>query len=139
MRNTWAPTLFRCTAIALTVAALGGCAANYPLAESNPEQSMVKVPGNAESTYRTILGFSKEFCYKLTTDAQYYPAAKEGEITLMVLANGGKIKTTFMSFDIKQDEAESAVTITIRKGLHDLRDAGLSWAKGIAAPCPFPF
>lgn len=124
------------SSVAIVSLFVSGCAANYPLAESNPQQAVVKVAGTAESNYRSILGFARESCYKMATEAQYYPDAKEGEITLTTLLNGGKIKVVWMRFDIKQIETESEVTITYRKKSTDFRDSGLLWAKGNAAPCP---
>lgn len=122
-------------AICLT-ATLMGCAANYPLEESNPQQSTFQVGTSSEITYRTILGLSKDKCYKFIAEAQYYPEAKEGDITLVTLLNSGKIKMTWIRFDIKPMGAGSMVTITYRKGMQEFKDAGLSWAKGEAAACP---
>ena len=115
---------------------LAGCASNYPLEEAKTATVSTQVELSSEATYRRMLGIVKEQCFRMVTEAQYFPEAKEGEISL-VTRHDNTVKLTWARFEIKPAAAGATVFLIYRTGFPDFAKTGMDWAAGVATPCPY--
>jgi hypothetical protein len=120
---------------AATLAALAGCSTVSSITPANSIELRASSPSSSERTFRAMLPVLRD-CYpvKFAIDSNYFPDAKEGEITLAVQNDSARLEMAKMT--ITQQGAGSIVTMR-RPTSYDGFDKALpEWVKGNDGGCP---
>lgn len=123
--------LILCAAV---VTALAGC--STLITPENAARSTTASSVGSERTYRNILSAMRE-CYPtaMTMESNYFPEAKEGEITLVHIYDTSRIE--FAKLKVVPAGDRAAVLMDTNKKFAEIETAMPQWVKGDAGPCPF--
>lgn len=120
---------------ALAAMALAGCAYNDVRTEENSSRISQSSPVSSERTYRNLMG-ALQACYQsgMLVQGQYYPEAREGEITVATVADN--VHAEF--FRLKVAPAAGGATVAmLRRPKTDKFDGALKeWVGGRDGDCP---
>jgi len=114
--------------------AISGCA-NFTLEEAKTQQNTVNIQTSSEAAYRKLTDAAKERCYTLQVEAQYYPEAREGVISLVTRSD--TLRFTWVKFEVKPAGADATITTTYRMDFPKFSNAAAAWSRDSSAPCPY--
>jgi hypothetical protein len=120
---------------AAVLAALAGCTTTSNITAANSTEIRASSPNSSERTFRAMLPVLRD-CYpvKFAIDSNYFPDAKEGEITLAVQGETARLEMAKMI--IAQQGSGALVTMRRPKNYDGFDNAFPEWVKGNDGGCP---
>ena len=117
------------------LAALAGCTTTSNITTANSTELRAASPSSSERTFRAMLPVLRD-CYpvKFAIDANYFPEAKEGEITLAVQNDSARLEMAKMK--ITQQGAGALVTMRRPTNYDGFDKAFPEWVRGNDGGCP---
>ncbi|WP_143694697.1 hypothetical protein [Variovorax sp. JS1663] len=105
------------------------------LTPENSSKVVVQSKTTSEQTYRALLGALRE-CWPIsaTIEPNYFPDAKEGDITLATI--GQSVRIDIAKFEIRPSGAAASVSMLTRSNNKRFDDALPAWVEGRDGGCP---
>lgn len=116
--------------------ALTGCASAMLVTPENAVPMTATSIAGSERTYRNVLTAMRE-CYPAgrTIESNYFPEAKEGEITLAVVQDLYRVE--FAKLKVLPAGDRSRVEMLTNRNFKGFDAALAQWVKGDAGSCPY--
>lgn len=118
-------------AIAILMLTVAGCAATGP---ENSDKMVISTALSSEQTFRNLNKPIRECFTSFAFNSNFYPDAKEGEITLM--SKGDIFQAVWIAVDVKPTPTGSSATVTYRRVFEPYTKTMNEWAQGRPAACP---
>ena len=120
---------------AAALSALAGCTTVSNITPANSIELRATSPASSERTFRAMLPVLRD-CYpvKFAIDSNYFPEAREGEITLAVQNDSARLEMARMT--ITPQGAGSIVTMRRPTNYAGFDKAFPEWVKGNDGGCP---
>lgn len=121
--------------LAAALAMAAGCTTTSNITQANSTELRASSPTSSERTFRAMLPVLRD-CYpvKFAIDSNYFPDAKEGEITLAVQNDSARLEMAKMA--ITPQGTGSIVTMRRPKNYDGFDKAFPEWVKGNDGGCP---
>lgn len=119
----------------LLLVALTGCASNIKPTVDDQISTNVVVPLAPAQVYQNLVRSSKQKCYPLTIDAQFYQNTNSGDVSFISQFDAMN-RITWIIFEIKPLNDATAVTMMYKGRKNEFIEPSIKWMNGEDAKCP---
>lgn len=121
--------------ILVLLATLTGCASNIKPTVDDQIATNVVVPLAPAQVYQNLVRSSKQKCYPLTIDAQFYQNTNSGDVSFISQFDAMN-RITWIIFEIKPLNDSTAVTMMYKGRKNEFVEPAIKWMNGEDAKCP---